>query len=130
MKKRYIVGLLLSSMLLLNLIYSAESRKIIVRGWVDSWDWNEQDEIIQVVVLVQSSQTDNYEDDEYIESHNEYVVVNDVKGKALIPFVGSFAEVRGSWTTDADSLRILTVESYRILEDEPEDYIGIEFLND
>ncbi|MFC1568784.1 hypothetical protein ACFL4L_00990 [bacterium] len=128
--RQIILVSLISVMFVMNLVIGNELKKVIIRGWVESYEWNENDEIVQISILVRPSKLENGEELYDTEPYEDYVVVDDAEGRELLPYVGSFTEVRGTLVSGEDDIKMITVKSFKILKEEPETYIDVEILED
>ena len=89
--------------------------EITVVGYVRESQWNEYDHVIGIEIVT---------DDEY------FNVEMDGLGKELLEFLNSEVEVRGVIEEEKDGTKCLFVNSYEVVEEDPEGDIDEDYGDD
>ena len=117
-KRWFYTAFLMDFIFFWTLTIGSEPTMVTVRGWIESYDWDNHNEITQVSILVESSKTEENEDFVELLPYEYYVIADDDEGRELASYIGYFAEVKGTVELSDDGTTKFTVESFKTAEDE------------
>jgi hypothetical protein len=100
-----------------NLIAQPENEEITITGIVLPVEYDENDNIIAVVISVTITPEDTIED----KSTEDYLVTDNEKGQELLKLVDYTVKATGTVGIDEDGYLIFTVTDYEIIEESEED---------
>ena len=90
---------------------------VTITGKIVASDWDDEDNVIAVVISV-TVFPDDPDEDEYSE---DYLVANNEMGRELLTLVGRSIEAIGKVETDEDGSKTIYIESYSLTMEETSD---------
>ena len=104
--------------ILLFTIALAQDKQVTITGVVEAIDWDSDDNVIEVAIVVSEDTGELDEDGEPIIIDENYYVTMDTKGKELIKYVDKKVQVTGILKIDEDEdTKTITVKNYKVIED-------------
>ena len=86
--------------------------EVTIEGQVQAIEWDEDENVISVVISVEIVPDDSTEDVYY----EEYKVADNEKGQELVELVGKTVNATGKIETDEDESKIIYITEYKIIE--------------